>query len=175
MNKTSVVIDGHTVSYWKYQLIDKLYKENNLNKIYLTNHKNFYPTFTFVRFLCKNLFKINISELFEEIERVSIIENSQYSGSLIWLSETPIGFTYSDNIFYFSNENSDQRFEKSYYERDFDKFKFITYLTQRNKSINKVINVSWTEEAKFSESKSISKHLESLRFLTRFLNSNLFI
>ena len=38
MNKTSVVIDGHTVSYWKYQLIDKLYKENNLNKIYLTNH-----------------------------------------------------------------------------------------------------------------------------------------
>jgi len=32
MNKTSVVIDGHTVSYWKYQLIDKLYKENNLKK-----------------------------------------------------------------------------------------------------------------------------------------------
>ena len=31
MNKTSVVIDRHTVSYWKYQLIDKLYKENNLN------------------------------------------------------------------------------------------------------------------------------------------------
>ncbi len=165
MNKTSVVIDRYTVSYWKYQLIDKLYKENNLDKIYLTNHKNFYPAFTFVRFLCKNLFKINISEMFEEIDRVSIIENSQYSGSLIWLSETPIGFTYSDNIFYFSNENSDQRFEKSYYERDFDKFKFITYLTQRNKSINKIINVSWTEEAKFNESKSISKHLESLKFL----------
>ena len=103
--------------------------------------------------------------MFEEIERVSIIENSQYSGSLIWLSETPIGFTYNDNIFYFSNENSDQRFEKSYYERNFDKFKFITYLTQRNKSINKIINVSWTEEAKFNESKSISKHLESLKFL----------
>ena len=165
MNKTSVVIDGHTVSYWKYQLIDKLYKENNLNKIYLTNHKNFYPTFTFVRFLCKNLFKINISELFEEIERISIIENSQYSGNLIWLSEMPIDFTYSDNIFYFSNENSDQKFEKSYYARDFDKFKFITYLTQRSKSTNKIINVSWTEEAKFSESRSISKHLESLRFL----------
>ena len=134
MNKTSVVIDGHTVSYWKYQLIDKLYKENNLNKIYITNHKNFYRAFSFVRFLCKSLFKINISELFEEIERISIIENSQYSGSLIWLSERPIGFTYSDNIFYFSNENSDQRFEKSYYERDFDNFKFITYLTQRSKS-----------------------------------------
>ena len=29
MNKTSVVIDGHTVSYWKYQLIDKLYSYNN--------------------------------------------------------------------------------------------------------------------------------------------------
>ena len=55
MNKTSVVIDGHTVSYWKYQLIDKLYKENNLKKIYITNHKNFYPTFSFVRFFCKNL------------------------------------------------------------------------------------------------------------------------
>jgi len=41
MNKTSVVIDGHTVTYWKYQLIDKLYEENNLNKIYITNHKNF--------------------------------------------------------------------------------------------------------------------------------------
>ena len=165
MNKTSVVIDGHTVSYWKYQLIDKLYEENNLNKIYITNHKNFYHAFSFVRLLCKNLFKINISELFEGIERISIIENAQYSGSLIWLSETPIGFTYSDNIFYFSNENSDQRFEKYYYVRDFDKFKFITYLTQRNKSINKIINVSWTEEAKFSESKSISKHLESLKFL----------
>ena len=87
MNKTSVVIDGHTVSYWKYQLIDKLYKENNLKKIYITNHKNFYPAFSLVRFFCKNLFKINISELFEEIERISIIENSQYSGSLIWLSE----------------------------------------------------------------------------------------
>ena len=87
MNKTSVVIDGHTVSYWKYQLIDKLYKENNLKLIYITNHKNFYPTFSSVRFFCKNLFKINISELFEEIERISIIENSQFSGSLIWLSE----------------------------------------------------------------------------------------
>jgi hypothetical protein len=96
--------------------------------------------------------------MFEEIDRVSIIENSQYSGSLIWLSETPIGFTYSDNIFYFSNENSDQRFEKSYYERDFDKFKFITYLTQRNKSINKIINVSWTEEAKFNAKKILEKH-----------------
>ena len=165
MNKTSVVIDEHTVSYWKYKLIDKLYKENNLNKIYIKNNKNFYRVFSFVRFLCKNLFKINISELFEEIERISIIENSQYSGSLIWLSETPIDFTYSDNIFYFSNENSDQRFEKSYYERDFDNFKFITYLTQRNRSTNKIINFSWTEEAKFSESKSISKHLESLKFL----------
>ena len=160
MNKTSVVIDGHTVSYWKYHLIDKLYKENNLKKIYITNHKNFYPTFSSVRFFCKNLFKINISELFEEIERISIIENSQYSGSLIWLSEMHIDFTYSDNIFYFSNENSDQKFEKSYYARDFDKFKFITYLTQRSKSTNKIINVSWTEEAKFSESKSTSKHLE---------------
>ena len=165
MNKTSVVIDGHAVSYWKYQLIDKLYKENNLKKIYITNHKNFYPTFSSVRFFCKNLFKINISELFEEIERISIIENSQYSGSLIWLSEIPIDFTHSDNIFYFSNENSDQKFEKSYYARDFDKFKFITYLTQRSKSTNKIINVSWTEEAKFSESRSTSKHLESLRFL----------
>ena len=87
MNKTSVVIDGHTVSYWKYQLIDKLYKENNLKKIYITNHKSFNRAFSLVRFLCKNLFKINISELFEEIERISIIENSQYSGSLIWLSE----------------------------------------------------------------------------------------
>ena len=51
MNKTSVVIDGHTVSYWKYQLIDKLYKENNLKKIYITNHKNFYRAFSLVGFL----------------------------------------------------------------------------------------------------------------------------
>ena len=50
MNKTSVVIDGHTVTYWKYQLIHKLYKENNLNKIYITNHKNFYRAFSFFRF-----------------------------------------------------------------------------------------------------------------------------
>ena len=71
--------------------------------------------------------------------RIAIIENSQYSGSLIWLSETLIDFTYSDNIFYFSNENSDQKFEKSYYVRDFDKLKFITYLTQRNKSMNKIL------------------------------------
>ena len=120
MNKTSVVIDGHTVSYWKYQLIDKLYKENNLKKIYITNHENFsFLLFSLNRIVCKNLFKINISELFEEIERISIIENSQYSGSLIWLSEIPIDFTYSDNIFYFSNENSDQKFEKSYYGQRF--------------------------------------------------------
>ena len=35
MNKTSVVIDRHTVSYWKYQLIDKLYKELVLQQKYL--------------------------------------------------------------------------------------------------------------------------------------------
>ena len=57
MNKTSVVIDGHTVSYWKYQLIDKLYKENNLKKIYITNHKNFYPTFSLFGFFVKTYSK----------------------------------------------------------------------------------------------------------------------
>ena len=41
MNKSSVVVDGHTVSYWKYQLINKLYTENNLEKIYITNHDDF--------------------------------------------------------------------------------------------------------------------------------------
>ena len=55
---------------------------------------------------------------------------------LIWLSEKPIDFTYDENIIYFSNENSVQKFEKSYYGQDLDKFKFITYLTQRNKSKN---------------------------------------
>ena len=117
MNKTSVVIDGHTVSHWKYQLIDKLYKENNLKNIYLTNHNNFTLTFSVNRVLIKNLFKITISELFEEIDRIPIIENSQYSGDLIWLSETPIDFTYNETIYYFSNESSDQKFEKSYYAK----------------------------------------------------------
>ena len=165
MNKTSVVIDGHTVSHWKYQLIDKLYKENNLKNIYLTNHNNFTLTFSVNRVLIKNLFKITISELFEEIDRIPIIENSQYSGDLIWLSETPIDFTYNENIYYFSNESSDQKFEKSYYIKNLKDHKFITYLTLRTKNINKIVNVSWTEEAKFSESKTISKHLESLKFL----------
>ena len=170
MNKSSVVVDGHTVSYWKYQLINKLYTENNLEKIYITNYDDFSLVLSLNRIVCKNLFKITISELFEDVERISVIESSQYSGNLIWLSEKPIDFTYGENIIYFSNENSVQKFEKSYYGQNLDKFKFITYLTQRNKSKNKIINVSWTEEAKFSESKSISKHLESLKFL--ITNSN---
>ena len=165
MNKTSVVIDGHTVSHWKYQLIDKLYKENNLKNIYLTNHNNFTLTFSVNRVLIKNLFKITISELFEEIDRIPIIENSQYSGDLIWLSETPIDFMYNESIYYFSNESSDQKFEKSYYAKNLKEHKFITYLTLRTKNVNKIVNVSWTEEAKFSEGKTISKHLESLKFL----------
>ena len=170
MNKTSVVVDGHTVSYWKYQLINKLYSENNLEKIYMTNHNDFSLALLLNRVMCKNLFKITISEHFEEVERISIVESSQYSGNLIWLSEKPIDFIYGDNIFYFSNENSVQKYEKSYYGQNLDEFKLITYLTQRNKSDNKIINVSWTEEAKFSENKSISKHLESLKFL--ITNSN---
>ena len=173
MNKSSVVVDGHTVSYWKYQLINKLYTENNLEKIYITNHDDFSLVLSLNRIVCKNLFKINISELFEDVERISVIESSQYSGNLIWLSEKPIDFTYGENIFYFSNENSVQKFEKSYYGKNLDKFKFITYLTQRNKSKNKIINVSWTEEAKFSESKSISKHLDSLKFLITNRNTEI--
>ena len=173
MNKSSVVVDGHTVSYWKYQLINKLYTENNLEKIYITNHDDFSLVLSLNRIVCKNLFKITISELFEDVERISVIESSQYSGNLIWLSEKPIDFTYGENIIYFSNENSVQKFEKSYYGQNLDKFKFITYLTQRNKSKNKIINVSWTEEAKFSESKSISKHLDSLKFLITNRNTEI--
>ena len=173
MNKSSVVVDGHTVSYWKYQLINKLYTENNLEKIYITNYDDFSLVLSLNRIVCKNLFKITISELFEDVERISVIESSQYSGNLIWLSEKPIDFTYGENIIYFSNENSVQKFEKSYYGQNLDKFKFITYLTQRNKSKNKIINVSWTEEAKFSESKSISKHLDSLKFLITNRNNEI--
>ena len=173
MNKSSVVVDGHTVSYWKYQLINKLYTENNLEKIYITNYDDFSLVLSLNRIVCKNLFKITISELFEDVERISVIESSQYSGNLIWLSEKPIDFTYGENIIYFSNENSVQKFEKSYYGQNLDKFKFITYLTQRNKSKNKIINVSWTEEAKFSESKSISKHLDSLKFLITNRNTEI--
>ena len=129
MNKSSVVVDGHTVSYWKYQLINKLYTENNLEKIYITNYDDFSLVLSLNRIVCKNLFKITISELFEDVERISVIESSQYSGNLIWLSEKPIDFTYGENIIYFSNENSVQKFEKSYYGQNLDKFKFITYLT----------------------------------------------
>ena len=102
MNKSSVVVDGHTVSYWKYQLINKLYTENNLQKIYITNYDDFSLVLSLNRIVCKNLFKITISELFEDVERISVIESSQYSGNLIWLSEKPIDFTYGENIIYFS-------------------------------------------------------------------------
>ena len=98
MNKSSVVVDGHTVSYWKYQLINKLYTENNLEKIYITNYDNFSLVLSLNRIVCKNLFKITISELFEDVERISVIESSQYSGNLIWLSEKPIDFTYGENL-----------------------------------------------------------------------------
>ena len=59
MNKSSVVVDGHTVSYWKYQLINKLYNENNLEKIYITNHNEFSLALLLNRVMCKNLFKLH--------------------------------------------------------------------------------------------------------------------
>ena len=72
MNKSSVVVDGHTVSYWKYQLINKLYTENNLEKIYITNYDDFSLVLSLNRIVCKNLFKITISELFEDVDRFYI-------------------------------------------------------------------------------------------------------
>ena len=101
-----------------------MYTENNLEKIYITNYDDFSLVLSLNRIVCKNLFKITISELFEDVERISVIESSQYSGNLIWLSEKPIDFTYGENIIYFSNENSVQKFEKSYYGQNLDKFKF---------------------------------------------------
>ena len=43
MNKVSVVIDQQTISYWKYEVIQTLYKKDLLETIYITDKssKNF--------------------------------------------------------------------------------------------------------------------------------------
>ena len=44
MNKVSVVIDHQTISYWKYEVINELYKDGLLNTLYITDNQPINPS-----------------------------------------------------------------------------------------------------------------------------------
>ena len=55
--------------------------------------------------------------------------------------------------------------QKNFLVKNPEELKSITYLTKKNKNKRLIINGCWTEEAKFSKSKTISNNLSSLKFL----------
>ena len=99
MNKVSVVIDQQTISYWKYEVIQTLYKKNLLETIYLTDKSSKNFKLTLKRTTCTGLSRITISEYFNDIKRHSLKTGAKPIGDLVWLSESLIDFEYVNNIF----------------------------------------------------------------------------
>ena len=151
MNKVSVVIDHQTVSYWKYEVINRLHEDGLLNNLYITENHSIDPRVILRRFLCSSLAQVTISELFTNIKRLFLNKGVQLVGELLWLSENPVNFQYADNIYYFSNSESEHKFEKNFLLKGSEELKSITYLTKKNKNKLLVVNGCWTEEAKFSK------------------------
>jgi hypothetical protein len=165
MNKVSVVIDHQTVSYWKYEIINRLHEDGLLNNLYITENHSIDPRVILRRFSCSSLAQITVSELFTNIKRLFLNKGVQLVGELLWLSENPVNFQYADNIYYFSDSKGEHKFEKNFLLKGSEELKSITYLTKKNKNKRLVVNGCWTEEAKFSKSKTISNNLSSLKFL----------
>ena len=103
MNKVSVVIDHQTVSYWKYEIINRLHEDGLLNNLYITENHSIDPRVILRRFSCSSLAQITVSELFTNIKRLFLNKGVQLVGELLWLSENPVNFQYADNIYYFSD------------------------------------------------------------------------
>ena len=165
MNKVSVVIDHQTISYWKYEVINELYKDGLLNTLYITDNQPINPSVVLKRFSCSSLAQVTISELFTNTRRLLLKKGVQLVGELLWLSENPVNFEYEDNIYYFSDGKSKHKFEESFLLKNPEELRSITYLTKRNKNKYMVVNGCWTEEAKFSKGRTISNNLSSLKFL----------
>ena len=172
MNKVSVVIDHQTISYWKYEIILTLYKKGLLETIYITDKSSKDFRLALKRIVCTSLSRITISEYFVSIKRLSLKTGAKPTGDLVWLSEGVIDFEYVDNIFYFCNEIKKQKFESSLFLRENLKFKSITYLAKKNKNKVVIVNGCWTEEAKFSDNKTVSNNLSSLQFLVDGRNND---
>jgi hypothetical protein len=172
MNKLSVVVDHQTISYWKYEIILTLYKKGLLETIYITDKSSKDFRLALKRIVCTSLSRITISEYFSSIKRISLKTGAKPTGDLVWLSESLIDFEYVDNIFYFCNEIKEQKFESSLFLRENLKFKSITYFARKNKNKVVIVNGCWTEEAKFSDNKTISNNLASLQFLVDGRNND---
>ena len=172
MNKVSVVIDQQTISYWKYEVIQTLYKKDLLETIYITDKSSKNFKLALKRTTCTGLSRITISECFNDIKRHSLKTGAKPIGDLVWLSESLIDFEYVNNIFYFCNEIKNQKFESALFSRENSNFKSITYLARKNKNKVVIVNGCWTEEAKFSDSKTISNNLFSLQFLVDGRNND---
>ena len=166
MNKVSVVIDHQTISYWKYEVINELYKDGLLNTLYITDNQQINPSVVLKRFSCSSLAQVTISELFTNTRRLLLKKGVQLVGELLWRSENPVNFEYEDNIYYFSDGKSKHKFEESFLLKNPEELRSITYLTKRNKNKYMVVNGCWTEEAKFSKGRTISNNLSSLKFLS---------
>ena len=172
MNKASVVIDHQTISYWKYEVILALYKKGLLETIYITGESSKNFKLALKRVVCSSLSLITISEYFNDIKRISLKTGAKPIGDLIWLSENLINFEYADNIFYFCNEMKKQKVESSLFSKENLRFKSITYLAKKNKDKVLIVNGCWTEEAKFSDNKTVSNNLSSLQYLVDGSNNN---
>ena len=174
MNKLSVVVDHQTLSYWKYEIINKLHEDGLLNTLYITDNYSINPRVILQRFSCISLSQVSISEFFTNTKRHFLNKGVQLVGELLWLSENPVNFEHADNIYYFSNGKGEHKFEENFLLKDSEELTSITYLTKKNKNKHLVVNGCWTEEAKFSKGKTISNNLSALKFLINKNNKTSF-
>ena len=172
MNKVSVVIDSETISYWKYEIILTLHNKGLLDTLFISDKVQRKIKLSIKRILCSSLSLITISEYFDDIKRVSLKTGAKPTGDLIWLSEGRVDFEYINNIYYFCNDVKDQKFESDLFLKENFKFKSMTYLAKKNKNKVVIVNGSWTEEAKFSDNKTVSNNLSSLKFLVDGRNND---
>ena len=170
MNKISVVIDREALSLWKLRIVEYLVHENRLQNIYVIENPLYDLSIDKRAFSCKGLSKISIHEEFEEIPRKQLSQET-IEEELLWLSEKKIDLTTNSIIYYFSNSESIQKTEEQYFESEDFAFSNLTFISKVNNGATEVINYSWSEEARFSKSSTITTHLLSLPNLLKNLSN----
>ena len=170
MNKISVVIDREALSLWKLRIVEYLVHENRLQNIYVIENPLYDLSIDKRAFSCKGLSKISIHEEFEEIPRKQLGQET-IEKELLWLSEEKIDLTTNNTIYYFSNSECIQKTENQYFESEDFASSNLTFISKVNNGVTEAINYSWSEEARFSKSSTVTTHLLSLPNLLKNLNN----
>ena len=170
MDKISVVVGREAISLWKLHIIEFLVQKNRLQNIYVVENPKIDYSIDMKAFSCKGLSKISIHEEFEEIPRKQLQE-AAIEEDILWLSEDKIDNTKSTNIYYFSNSECKQKTENEYFKSEDFAASNLTFLSRLSGGKAKVINYSWSEEARFSKNSTITTNLLSLSNLLINLNN----